>query len=93
MHNNSSEATPTATEILPTAATITAARSLPTPTAAEILPMAAEATTAATRSLPHIRKRPAWMEDYKVTRIEDPITHFALFLDYDPITFESAVKE
>jgi hypothetical protein len=54
MHNNSSEATPTATEILPTAATITAARSLPTPTAAEILPMAAEATTAATRSLPHI---------------------------------------
>ncbi|KAF5476385.1 hypothetical protein F2P56_008108 [Juglans regia] len=33
------------------------------------------------------------MEDYEVTEIEDPITHFALFSDCDPTTFESAVKE
>jgi hypothetical protein len=33
------------------------------------------------------------MEDYKVTGIEDPITHFPLFSDCDPKTFESAVKE
>ena len=73
MPNNSSEATLTAAEILLTAA----ARSLPTSTAADILPTATEATIAATPSHPRIRKRPAWMEDYKVTGIEDPITHFA----------------
>ena len=36
------------------------------------------------------------MQDYEVTGIdnsEDPITHFALFLDYNPTTFETAVKE
>jgi hypothetical protein len=33
------------------------------------------------------------MEDYKVTGIEDPITHFALFSYCNPTTFESAVKE
>ena len=36
------------------------------------------------------------MPDYEVTRIdqsEDPLTHFALFSDYDPIVFESVVKE
>ena len=33
------------------------------------------------------------MSDYEVTGIEDPITHFALFLDCDPTTFESVVKE
>jgi hypothetical protein len=57
------------------------------------LPTATEATIAATPSHPRIRKRPAWMEDYKVTGIEDLITHFALFSDCDPKTFESAVKE
>ncbi|KAF8410070.1 hypothetical protein HHK36_002592 [Tetracentron sinense] len=36
-----------------------------TPTAAEILPTAAKATDAAARSPRHIRKRPAWMEDYE----------------------------
>ncbi|XP_055806898.1 uncharacterized protein LOC129875636 [Solanum dulcamara] len=46
-----------------------------------------------TRPVGHIRRRPAWMEDYMVTEIEDPITHFALFLDCDPTSFESAVKE
>jgi len=39
------------------------------------------------------RRRPAWMFDYGVTEIENPITHFALFLDCDPTTFESVVKE
>ena len=42
------------------------------------------------------RRRPAWMFDYEVTRIDqsgDSLTHFALFSDCDPITFESAVKE
>ena len=33
------------------------------------------------------------MEDYKVTRIEDQISHCALFSYCDPTTFESAVKE
>ena len=44
----------------------------------------------------HSEEAPAWMTDYEVTRIdqsEDPITHFALFSDYDPTTFESAMKE
>jgi hypothetical protein len=54
MPNNSSEATLTAAEILPTAAT----RSLPTSTIADILPTATEATIAATPSHPRIRKRP-----------------------------------
>ncbi|CAL0313812.1 unnamed protein product [Lupinus luteus] len=43
-----------------------------------------------------IRKRPAWMEDFEVTginQIDDPVTHFALFSDCDPTTFESAAKE
>lgn len=33
------------------------------------------------------------MEDYEVIGIGDSITHFALFSNYDPTTFESAVKE
>ena len=33
------------------------------------------------------------MEDYEVTGLSNPITHFALFADCDPTTFESAVKE
>jgi len=35
------------------------------------------------------------MSNYKVTRIDqtkDPITHFALFLDCDPTTFESCCQ-
>ena len=53
-----------------------------------------DATTAAQSKC--LRRRPAWMSDYKVTGIdqtEDPTTHFALFSDCDPTTFESAVKE
>lgn len=48
-------------------------------------------------SHPHcVRRRPAWMSDYKVTGLGDldnPLTHFALFSEYDPITFEAAAKE
>ena len=42
------------------------------------------------------RKRTIWMDYYEVTRIgqsEDPIVHFALFADCDPVTFEEAVKQ
>jgi len=42
---------------------------------------------------PRIRKRPAWMDDFLLTRIPYSIIHFALFSDCDPTTFESAVKE
>ncbi|KAG6526041.1 hypothetical protein ZIOFF_016016 [Zingiber officinale] len=44
----------------------------------------------------HVRRRPAWMSNYEVTGIDqgdDPLTHFALFSDCDPTTFESAVKD
>lgn len=43
-----------------------------------------------------IRRRPAWMEEYEVSGIDqtdDPLTHFVLFSDCDPTTFEEAVKE
>ena len=36
------------------------------------------------------------MDDYEVTGIgqsKDPIVHFALFADCDPVTFEEAVKQ
>ncbi|KAH9781357.1 hypothetical protein KPL71_008429 [Citrus sinensis] len=42
------------------------------------------------------RRRPAWMLDYEVTRfntLENPLIHFALFSECDPITFKEAVKE
>lgn len=43
------------------------------------------------------RRRPAWITNYEVTGIdqsEDPaLTHFALFLNCDPPTFEAAVRE
>ncbi|KAK9131203.1 hypothetical protein Sjap_011690 [Stephania japonica] len=41
-------------------------------------------------------RRPAWTSDYEVTGIDpgdDPLTHFALFSDCDPTSFEMAVKE
>jgi len=76
MPNNSLEATPTAAEIFPIAAIVAAAQSLPTPTTIDILPTAAEATIATARSFPRIQKRLIWMKDYKVTGIEDPISHF-----------------
>ena len=40
-----------------------------------------------------VRSRHAWMEDYEVTGLSNPITHFGFFADCDPTTFESAVKE
>ncbi|KAM7520343.1 hypothetical protein LguiB_019305 [Lonicera macranthoides] len=42
------------------------------------------------------KRRPAWMSDYEVAGIdqtEDPLTHFVLFADCDPVAFEEAVKE
>jgi len=45
---------------------------------------------------PRIRKRSAWMRDLEVTginQIDDHVTHFALFADCDPATFENAIKE
>ena len=62
-----------------------------TPIAVETVP-----TAAGINSLHRVRRRPTWMQDYEVTGIdnlEDPITHFALFSDYDPTTFKTAVKE
>ena len=67
-----------------------------TPIAAKIFPTVAEATDIVAQSHRRIRKKPAWMYDYEVTGIdqsEDPLTHFALFSDCDPTTFESAVKD
>ncbi|GKU96956.1 hypothetical protein SLEP1_g10137 [Rubroshorea leprosula] len=41
-------------------------------------------------------RRPTWLEDYEVTDLPQddvPVNHFALFVDYDPLTYEEAVKE
>ncbi|GJY29740.1 retrovirus-related pol polyprotein from transposon TNT 1-94 [Tanacetum coccineum] len=43
-----------------------------------------------------VRRRPAWMNDFEVTGVEqseDPLVHFVLFADCDPVVFEEAVKE
>ncbi|GJY60111.1 retrovirus-related pol polyprotein from transposon TNT 1-94 [Tanacetum coccineum] len=43
-----------------------------------------------------VRRRPAWMNDFEVTgveQLEDPLVHFVLFADCDPVVFEEAVKE
>ena len=65
-----------------------------TPVASEVTPTVPEA---AAESRSHrVRRRPAWMSDYEVTGIdqsEDPLTHFALFSDCDPTSFEVAVTE
>ena len=91
------------TEIGPTPAAITQQSCSEThTTAAEILSIAGaietflsttEALVATVQYCSRIRKRHAWIEDYRVIEIEDPITYFALFANYDPTTFESAVKE
>ncbi|GLT50492.1 hypothetical protein SLA2020_239750 [Shorea laevis] len=42
------------------------------------------------------KKRLVWLEDYEVTDLPQddvPATHFALFADCDPLTYEEAVKE
>ena len=72
---------------------IVEALSLPTPTIAESLPTTIEATVSATQYFPCISKSLAWLADYKVIGIEDPITLFALFADCDTIRFESVIKE
>lgn len=35
----------------------------------------------------------ARLEVFEIDQTEDPVTHFALFSNYGPITFESAAKE
>jgi len=40
-----------------------------------------------------VRRRPSWMVDYEVSKIEDPLTHFAIFLECDPVSFEEVVTE
>jgi len=43
-----------------------------------------------------VQRRLAWMTDYEVTGVDqgdDPLTHFALFSDCDPTTFEASAKE
>ncbi|KAE9587788.1 putative RNA-directed DNA polymerase [Lupinus albus] len=52
--------------------------------------------TAESRRPQCVRRRPALMIDYEVTRVDqgdDPIIHFALFSYCDPTIFEVAVKE
>ena len=53
----------------------------------------AEVNEKEAQSIGRVRSRPAWMEDYEVTGLSNPITHFGFFADCDPTTFESAVKE
>ena len=64
-----------------------------TQTATGISQPVAEVNEKGAQSVGQVRRRPAWMEDYEVTGLSNPITHFALFADCDPTTFESAVKE
>ena len=61
----------------------------------ETVPATLEETDAAEQPLRRARRRPAWMTDYKVTGIDvnEDVSHFALFADCDPTTFENAVKE
>ena len=77
----------TAAGILPVVAEIS-------PTA-ETVPATLEETDAAEQPLRRARRRPAWMTDYKVTGIDvnEDVSHFALFADCDPTTFENVVKE
>ena len=77
----------TAAGILPAVAEIS-------PTA-ETVPATLEETDAAEKPLRRACRRPAWMTDYKVTGIDvnEDVSHFALFADCDPTTFENDVKE
>jgi len=54
-----------------------------------------EATNAIAESLHCVLKTPAWMQDYEITGVQqsEDTTYFALFVDCDPTTFESAIKE
>ena len=62
------------------------------PKVAEISPAIVEVNEEAVQSPGHVRKKPAWMEDYDVSGIEDLVTHFALFSYCDPTTFESGQR-
>ena len=61
----------------------------------ETVPATLEETDAAEQPLRRAHRRPVWMTDYKVAGIDvnEDVSHFALFADCDPTTFENAVKE
>ena len=40
-----------------------------------------------------LEKKPSWMIDYKVSDLDDSITHFTLLSYCDPVAFEDVVKE
>jgi hypothetical protein len=63
------------------------------PTTAKDSPPVATVEEEEDQAVGRVRRRPAWMEDYEITGLSNPITHFALFADCDPTTFETAVKE
>jgi len=64
-----------------------------TPIAAVTSPTTTSINKEEAQSHSRVRRRPVWMKDYEVTGIQNPITHFALFADCNPTTFESVVKE
>lgn len=54
-----------------------------------------QATTREPRT-PRLRRRPPWMSDYEVIGIdqsEDPLIHFALYADCDPVSYEEAAQQ
>jgi len=61
----------------------------------EISPPVLEEIDAPDQPLRRARRRLVWMIDYKVTgiHVNKYVSNFALFADYDPTTFENAVKE
>ena len=65
-------------------------------TATETSSTPAESNVVAESRLRRVRKRPAWMQDFEVTRVQsdnyDTIAHYALLSDCDPITFQEAIK-
>jgi hypothetical protein len=60
--------------------------SIPT-TARDSPPVATVEEEKQDQAVGRVRRRPAWMEDYEITGLSNPITHFALFADCDPTTF------
>ena len=90
LFDNDSKREPTSTVFMPKKSSET------TPPTAEILPTVVEATDTTAQSHCQILKRPAQMYDHEVIGIvqsEDPLTHFILFSNCDPTTFESVVKD
>lgn len=62
---------------------------------AETSPSILEETDPAEQPLHHARRNPIWMMDYKVTwiNVNEVVSHFALFANWDPTTFKNIIKE